>query len=502
MNRICTSLALFAAVLACFLGGCATVSMEEAFEPVKTGTAGRTGQTPEWRDVSATGATVDAAISEALEDGLTADEAVAIALTNNRRLQAVYAEVGIAEAQYVQAGLLKNPTLSGVLYYAPHDRKIWDFEVVTDFIHILMTPMRKQLAEAEREQVRLTVQSEVVGVVADVRRAYYQIQADQQMRELWETVLEATEAAFEMALHLREAGNIPQIAVMGERALFEDAKLRLAAAEAAVVADREHLNDLMGLWGDPASWTITERLPDIPEEAFDTAHIERRVLEQSFDLDAAYRSVETAARRYGIEQVTAVLPEVEVGMAFERERETETHLKKKEYLTETEYELEEERGPEVWWVGPALSLPIPIFDQGQARRALARAEIRQQWDRYTALAVELRTAARLAAYRLRTAREVALSHRDVIVPLRHRITQQTHLRYNGMFVGVFDLLRAKQAEIAAGQRYIESIHAYWMARTDVDQLLMGRALSPGQISPAGMAAGGPVAGGGGPGDGH
>ena len=48
-----------------------------------------------------------------LEGELTTNAAVQIALLNNAALQATFEELGIAQAELVQAGLLKNPVFAG-----------------------------------------------------------------------------------------------------------------------------------------------------------------------------------------------------------------------------------------------------------------------------------------------------------------------------------------------------------------------------------------------------
>src|SRR5690606_20062436 len=50
-------------------------------------------------------------------DGLRREEAIRIALLQNRALQATFEQLGIAEAALVQAGLLTNPSLSVILAF-------------------------------------------------------------------------------------------------------------------------------------------------------------------------------------------------------------------------------------------------------------------------------------------------------------------------------------------------------------------------------------------------
>ena len=47
-----------------------------------------------------------------IDDGLTSQEAVAIALWNSPSFQATLADLGIARADLVEAGLLRNPVFS------------------------------------------------------------------------------------------------------------------------------------------------------------------------------------------------------------------------------------------------------------------------------------------------------------------------------------------------------------------------------------------------------
>ena len=52
-----------------------------------------------------------------LNSKLTPDDAVQIALLNNRELQAVYSELGVAQADLVQAGLLSNPIFDAAVKF-------------------------------------------------------------------------------------------------------------------------------------------------------------------------------------------------------------------------------------------------------------------------------------------------------------------------------------------------------------------------------------------------
>ena len=150
------------------------------------------------------------------------------------------------------------------------------------------------------------------------------------------------------------------------------------------------------------------------------------------ELAIARREIESFARQLGLTQTSALVPEVEIGALSEREEGE-------------------------WEVGPALALPIPLFDQGQARVATARAELRRRQQAYIDLAVQIRSGLRAARQRVLSARRQALHYLDTVLPLQDQITNETLLQYNAMQVGVFQLLVAKQQQIDAGRRYIESL---------------------------------------------
>ncbi|MCH8332767.1 hypothetical protein IIC65_02445, partial [Candidatus Sumerlaeota bacterium] len=99
---------------------------------------------------------------------------------------------------------------------------------------------------------------------------------------------------------------------------------------------------------------------------------------------------------------------------------------------------------------------------------------RRRRQRYYALAIEVRSAARVSWDRLQSARSRAIYHRDFVVPLHVRIVEQTQLQYNAMQIGAQRLLLAKQNEIEAGLNYIESLRAYWLARVQLERILSGR----------------------------
>lgn len=425
----------------------------------------RSGQRLEWPDVSAPSAEVDAAVGELLARPLDAQAAAQVALLNNRGLHARYAELGRAAAAKVQAGLPPNPFLQVAARFRDGDGGTPRLEVsvVEPFLDLFLLPARKRLAAVELERAKLDLAGAAVEVGATTREAFVRYQSELQLLDLDRQSLLAVEAAWEMARQMHEAGNLSELDLLVQRDFYEQMKVESARRELRVAELRERLDERMGLWGDRAtSWSAEERLPEVPEATKLPDDPEREAVARSLDIAGAVLDLEAAARRLGVTDVAAVLPDLEIGAEGERD-------------------VEHERGGaehSEWWSGPVVAFRVPLFDQGQPRRVAARMEIRGRWDELAALGVEVRASARRAATAVELAAQRARYLRDVALPLRIEVTRQTQLHYNGMFLGIFQLLDAKRREIEAGRDYVMALREYWLARGQLETLLAGRLPAP------------------------
>lgn len=462
MHRLiyCTRGVLVLGVLG-LLSACASVPRTAGFEDVETTVQERAGYSVYWYQGGPEDAETRQALTRLLEDTLSVEAAVQVALLNNRRLQATYEDLGVAQAAVVQAGLLRNPIFGGeVLFPTEGGSPDLGFKVAFDFLNVFYLPLRKAVARSAFAAAKLRVGGAVLDLTGQVRIAFYRAQAAAQRLELLEQVLTVATAGYEAAVRLHAAGNIPDLSLHTEQALFEQARLALVAADANALAQREALNQVLGLWGPQASYAVARRLPRLPAQDAPLDSLETQALAASLDLAAARQDIETYARRLGLTNTTALLPDLELEAAAEREEGA-------------------------WKAGPGVSFALPLFDFGQARRATAQAELRRRQATYFALGVDVRTAARIIRHRIHAAAQVARQYRDVLVPLQARITQETQRQYNAMQIGVFELLQAKNREVEAGLRYIETLEAYWLAHTDLLLLQQGRLPSRGTSMPVG-----------------
>lgn len=431
------------------LTGCASANPDAGFGDVRAAVAERHATTIVWNRGSELDQEAADRLRSLLARRLTPADAVQIAILNNRDLQSVYTELGLAQTDLVQAGLFRNPIFdASVLFPLSGVRPDLQFGVVVSFLDALYIPLRKRVAAAQFEEAKLRVTGAVLDFAAQVRGAFYAHQANEQLLELRRTIVEALAASWEVSRRLHDAGNISDLDLARDRAVTEAARLSLRASEIAARQSREQLNTLMGVWGDQTAWEIDGRLPDVPTELPSVNGIERAALGRSLDLAHARARIIAAGEQVGYERATSLIPTVEGGPEAERE--------------------------EGWKVGPALSVPLPLFDRGQARIGRSAAELRRTQQEYYALAVRIRSAARSARDRLLGAHDRARYYRDILLPLHERIVNEGQLQYNAMQIGIFQLLRDREQQIEAGVAYLDALREYWLAHADLEQILAGR----------------------------
>lgn len=435
-----------------FVSGCTTVSLDAGFSEVGVLVEARNGSKIYWNNGTELDKEAEEKTRSLLKEKLSVEGAVQVALLNNRDLQAVYSDLGVAQADLVQAGLLKNPIFEAeILFPLTHGgRPDLELTVVTSFLDIFYMPLRKRVAAARFEEAKLRVSGAVLDHAAQVRRAYYAHQANEQLAELRKTILEALGISLEVARRLHDAGNMSDLDFFRQRAQRETAKLELASAEIAVRRSREQLNGLMGLWGRDMDWELEGRIADVPKEPIAVAGIEALALEKSLELNIARQRIIAAGEELGFSKWTAFLPELHGGPKAEHQERDWTS------------------------VGPVFEFSIPLFDQGQGRVGRSAAELRRAQQEFYALALRIRSSARVARDQMQATRDRVLYVRDILLPLRERILNELQLQYNAMQFGVFQLLRAREQQVETAVAYIESLRDYWLARTDLGQILMGR----------------------------
>ena len=447
--------------VAMLLTGCGVIPIDASFERVRETAVERVGTETAWPLTHEADAAIRDRISALLELPIDQDSAVAIALLNNRRLRAEYARLGLAQADFVEAGLLENPSIIAAAGFPdrPPSLTQLDFGLTLNVLRVLLMPAQKEIAQIGLNATTLEVADIVLETAAETRVVFLDLQAAQHTSDMLREIAAAAAASAEFARRLHVAGNLSDLALANQESLSEQSRVEFARSLAEVAERRELLNVQLGLWGDQTGWTFDDRLAELPPSELDMSALESLAVRQRLDLAAAALTVEAIAKAGGLQRDWRYLLTAEVGGFASRDTDGQ------------------------WVYGPEIALELPIFDQRLGQIARLDAQLLGAESRLEALAIKVRSDVRRLRDRLYAIRYEAEHYRDVIVPMRERITRLTQEQYNFMLVDTFDLLGAKRDEIAAYRAYLDDLHDYWTTRAELERVVGGRLPEP-EASPA------------------
>jgi cobalt-zinc-cadmium efflux system outer membrane protein len=448
------------------LAGCASTSAQPAFKDVAQTVEQRSGHRVQWNQDTEADKQAERAIDRLLAAELTADAAVQVALLENAALRGKFEELAIGQADLVQAGLLKNPVFSfgKTAWESEHINPNLFATIEQDFLDIVTMPLRKRIAAAELEATKLEVADHVLELAARVREAFYLAQAAEQVAAMRTLVDEAASTSAEVARRQYEAGNMSDLALNTELGLAAQTSLDRKRSVGEAFVAREKLNKLMGTWGPRISWKMQRRLPELPAQEPALDHLESAAIAQRLDVSAARRNIQAMGYALSLAKTTRWTGTVSVAVEAGRLRHNNRFS-----------------------FGPSVALEIPLFDQRQAQIAKLEAFKRQAENELRGLSVDVRADVRSSRARVLTARGVVEHYGKVIVPLRENVVKFSQEQYDAMLLGVYQLIQARQNEFEAYREYIEALRDYWIARSDLERAIGGRAAAVAKSSSPGTA---------------
>ena len=441
-----------AVAMTALIAGCASFSPDGGHDEVSALTRDRAGQDLPALRTAADAAAAAQRTSELLAEPLTVDGAVELALLNHPGLRASLARIGVAEADRVEAGRVRNPMVSFGRLSAGGLVEI-DRAVMFDVLGLLTMPLASRVGQARFDEAKLAAASHAVELATRTRRAWYQAVAAAERAGYQGQVKEAADVASELARRMVVAGNFSALEQLREQAFHAEATAALARARQHAVATREQLLSLLGIDpSDPAlaPLQLPPRLPELPAAALEPQRAEQSALDRRLDVIRARQATEATARSLGLTRATGVVNALGLG-----------------YRNQSETGSPRSDGYEVEFL-------LPIFDFGDVRNRRAEALYRESVHRAGEVAMQARAEVRERYSGYRTAWDVARHYRDEIVPLRKRIAGENLLRYNGMLIGVFDLLADARDQIGSATGYIDALRDFWLVSADLEYALAGR----------------------------
>lgn len=437
-----------------FLAGCASVDFEQSLSDTNKLAAEFTqgqlslAQTKEQRDALANRA------AELLQKPVAQDDAVKLALVNSPAFQGILAQNWANAAYAAQGGRIANPVLK-------LERMIEGDEVelsqVLSFglLDVLTLPQRYRVAQRQIAQAQIQLSNSVIEQVTQVRQTWVKAVAAQQNLSYARQVRDAAEASAELARRMQAVGNFNKLQRMRQQAFYADATMQLATAQHAVTATREELVRLLGLSDAQANiLKLPERLPDLPEQPRAVEEVSRVAKAGRLDIRFAQAVYEGMLKAQGINEIYSYT-DIELGVLHSSKTDGATGLS----TTAAGYEI---------------SVRLPLFDWGGNRRDALNAQTLAAAYRLEATVRGAGSSLRESYSAYRTAFDISKHYRDEIMPLRKLISEENVLLYNGMFIGVFELLADTREQISSVMGSIAASKQFWLADAALKASLIGK----------------------------
>jgi outer membrane protein TolC len=437
------------------LSGCASFDIDQAITAANQSTAEFSdGQIRLARSAQQRSQML-ARANELLRQPLTQRAAVELAMVNSPVVQGMLAQNWAEASTASQSARLTNPVLTFERMRSGDELEISRM-LSFGLLELLTLPRRNGVAAAQIEQIQLQLTAQVIEQVTQVRQAWIRAVAAQQMRIYAEQVNDLAQASAELARRMQSVGNFNKLQRARQQAFYADAATQLATAAHLTTVTREALTRLLGLTDDQSSQLlIPDRLPELPAAPRDGAQVGAMASKERLDIQMAQQLLNVAAKKQGLSSIT---------------RFTDIELSVRNGSVFEQTSRSSNKGFEV-------ELRLPIFDWGGTQRDLMSAQL-------LIAANQLEAVTRMAGSHLResysayrTAYDIAKHYRDEIVPLRKIINDENILRYNGMIIGVFELLADSRDQVTTVIAAIEAQQQFWLAEAALQASIVGKPMN-------------------------
>lgn len=446
---------------ALLLSACAQTSVVQmaskeraGFDTVQAGASRAVGASPEWALSAGEIEALDRRVHGLVhKKTINADTAVQVAIMNNRGLQASFADLGLSSTDLWEVAMGPIPSVSvSVSGLAGDVTRALEALVMKSVLDAANQRPQTEIAQIRFQQAQLEALSETIALAIETRRAWIEAVGAFEKAALIAEAQNTADSASELASQLGRTGFMSKADQAREHALT--AVLAAERSEARLEAQlaKERLIKLMGLFGSPTEVFVPDALPSLPSRPRASADIERLALANRVDLAVGKLELEAVAREYRLTGKTRMISDVSLAAGLEAEGINGS----------TE-------------VNPALSVDfeIPLYDTGRLSSKRGQMNYLRAANSVAQQAINARAEARMA-YKSVTGRHAVARHwRDVVLPLRRTIDEESLKSYSGMITSTFELLEDARDGLEAQIGAAEAKRDYWLAETEVTAAIWG-----------------------------
>ena len=375
--------------------------------------------------------------------GLSLPEALSAAFANNPELAAAGREIGIAEGERRQAGLVPNPELSWEVEDTRRDTSTTTVTLSQALELGGKRGARIAVASSGQTIAQLDLQRQRNGLRADVVQAFHTALRAQTAVEL---------AQQSQALTARGLKVVQGRVTAGQSSPVEATRAQVQLAQAHAEVRRAEtqrtvaFQALARLTGSPLAAFREVQAADLSPGAAPSAAALLAQLEQTAEWRLAAAQIERGDASLGSEKAQRI-PDLTVSLGSQYSREDRERVNV---------------------VG--LSMPLPLFDRNQGNVLAAARRADQARDLRNAVELRLRSETRSAVSQWRTALQDVEDYDRTILPSAQ---QAVDTATRGFEMGKFaflDVLDAQRTLIEARALYLEALAQATDARAQVERI--------------------------------
>ncbi len=452
------------AVLVVVVSGCASVNIDHALAQTNSDAAVFTGGNLKLIQTDAQRQAVSAYADTLLQKPLEQNAAVELAIANSPAIQALIAQNWGRAANAAQGARIANPVFTFERFKFVNELELGRL-LAFGLVDLITLPRRYSSAQARIALVQTQLTEQTIEQITLVRQAWINAVAAEQILTYAKQVNDIAQASAELARRMQSVGNFNKLQRARQQVFYADAATELANASHAATTARESLIRALGLTEEQAlALQIPNRLPELPSKPQSGAEVGAMATKERLDIRLAKGVLDAEAKEQGFNTLMSL---TDIELAIRKDTVFDEGAKN----TRNGFEV---------------SVRLPVFDWGDMRRDAMNAQLLASANQLEAVTRAAGSHLRESYSSYRTAYDIAKHYRDEIVPLRKVIADENVLRYNGMIIGVFELLADARDQVSSVIAAIAAQRQFWLADAALQASIVGKPAmaAMGMASPA------------------
>ncbi|MEK9685335.1 MAG: TolC family protein [Rhodospirillaceae bacterium] len=396
---------------------------------------------------------LDNRAKQLLAKEINESKAVELMLTKSPAFQAILFDNWRRGALAAQSGRLANPIFSFERMVKGSETEYGKI-ITFGLLDLLTLPSRTETAEIQVNRSKISLAADVFAAINEVRLAWLEAVAAEEKFRILQAEFTANTASAELAKRMKQTGNFNTAERIREQLFLSGSTIRLAQAKQRKLVTLENLAQLIGLsLTESKKLKLPTRIPKLPEKPISIDSFSSQI-KTRFDVQLARLDYEVSLKRMGVDEISSYT-DIEFGRRRDRSSDNSAVSYKK---------------------GFEIELRVPIFDWGNLQRDALQAELLAKHQKYKSALIAAGSDLRRKYIQYRTAFDIARHYQDQVIPMQESLLEEATYNYNGMIIGVFELLSIGREKAAAELRAIDAKVNAINSQISLNGSLMGRPL--------------------------